>query len=171
MKNSNTGVCLAVIVENQTVEEETRYKKIMTFCKYILCLLLILILFPVLYDFWDLLSTILAASETVEEQHIVFAFVLSISGYLLIFIMIFTVIYRRDRKKRSEHAEITMAYKETEQNKELRNYYNRLRYVENSHVIFDPVTTREVSIKRASIVKYIQSIHEMEHNKKMREVQ
>lgn len=68
----------------------------MTFCKYILCLLLIL--FPVLYDLWDLLSTILAASETVEEQHIVFAFGLSISGYLLIFIMIFTVIYRRDRK-------------------------------------------------------------------------
>ncbi|ATY22237.1 hypothetical protein Q2841_004114 [Escherichia coli] len=169
MKNSSTGVCLAVIVENQTIEEETRYKKIMTFCKYILCLLLIL--FPVLYDLWELLSTILAESKTVEEQHIVFAFGLSISGYLLIFIMIFTVIYRRDRKKRSEHAEITMAYKETEQNKELRNYYNRLRYVENSHIIFDPVTTREVSIKRDSIVKYIHSLHEMEHNKNMREAQ
>ncbi|WP_340577616.1 hypothetical protein [Escherichia coli] len=169
MKNSSTGVCLAVIVENQTIEEETRYKKIMTFCKYILCLLLIL--FPVLYDLWELLSTILAESKTVEEQHIVFTFGLSISGYLLIFIMIFTVIYRRDRKKRSEHAEITMAYKETEQNKELRNYYNRLRYVENSHIIFDPVTTREVSIKRDSIVKYIHSLHEMEHNKNMREAQ
>ena len=115
MRNLDTGVCLSVIVENQTIEEEIKHRKIITCCKYILYLLLTLMLSSFLYDLWDLLSTILAASETVEEQHIVFAFGLSISGYLLIFIMIFTIIYRRDTKKRSDHAEITMTYKVTEQ--------------------------------------------------------
>ncbi|EEW2259822.1 hypothetical protein D9F30_22740 [Escherichia coli] len=85
-------------MENQTIEKEIKHKKIITCCKYILYLLLTLMLSPFLYDLWDLLSTILMASETVEERQVVLAFGLRVSVYLLLFIMIFTVICRYDRK-------------------------------------------------------------------------
>lgn len=64
-----------------------------------------------------------------------------------------------------------MTYKETEQNRGLRYFYNLPRHVENTHIIFDPETNMKIAIKRESIVKFIQSHHVIEHNKNMRKVQ
>ncbi|ELJ3748023.1 hypothetical protein QQT77_004377 [Salmonella enterica] len=66
-------------------------------------------------------------------------------------------IFIGDRREKLKHAELDVKL-DVIKIKARQKIYDRLRYVENEHIVFDPVTGREVPAERTCINKLIEAL-------------
>lgn len=79
---------------------------------------------------------------------------------VIIIAMIWFLFFSSKREKE----ELTRVEREAAKTKLRIDVYHRLRYVESDHVVFDPITGREVPAERACINKLIEALADESNN-------
>ncbi|EBY7093663.1 hypothetical protein D5903_25335 [Salmonella enterica subsp. enterica serovar Stanley] len=83
----------------------------------------------------------------------------SILGTVVPFLVIITaMIWFLFFSSKREKEELTRVEREAAKTKLRIDVYHRLRYVESDHVVFDPITGREVPAERTCINKLIEAL-------------
>ncbi|EFA5534075.1 hypothetical protein CVW21_RS22830 [Escherichia coli] len=151
MRNANEGVSLTeAILAIRGIDKYASYKTIKTIKTIIITIVLIILALA----FFSLVSSLVSAAGRVAVAiQAVCYLCLCMAIIIMVVIKISSFIDERREKLELKRAELDKIKIKARQ-----KIYKRLRYVENDHIVFDPVTGREVPAKWACIHKVIDEI-------------
>ncbi|ELZ6345040.1 hypothetical protein U0O66_004945 [Salmonella enterica] len=151
MRNANEGVSLTeAILAIRGIDKYASYKTIKTIKTIIITIVLIILALV----FFSLASSLVSAAGRVAVAiQAVCYLCLCMAIIIMVVIKISSFIDERREKLELKRAELDKIKIKARQ-----KIYKRLRYVENDHIVFDPVTGREVPAKWACIHKVIDEI-------------
>ncbi|HGT6264600.1 TPA: hypothetical protein ACM3ZK_004156 [Escherichia coli] len=144
MRNANEGVSLTeAILAIRGIDKYASYKTIKTIKTIIITIVLIILALA----FFSLASSLVSAAGRVAVAiQAVCYLCLCMAIIIMVVIKISSFIDERREKLELKRAELDKIKIKARQ-----KIYKRLRYVENDHIVFDPVTGREVPAKWACI--------------------
>lgn len=142
MRNANEGVSLSEIVTKATLRK-FGIRGVNKYEKYTVIIITV--------AFFILESAAGRAKDT-------FAVAIKVLSYMLpctaiIMAVIWIIFFIGDRREKLKHAELDVIKIKARQ-----KIYDRLRYVENEHIVFDPVTGREVPAERTCINELVEAL-------------
>ncbi|EDR6174690.1 hypothetical protein NKL90_004533 [Salmonella enterica] len=151
MRNANEGVSLTeAILAIRGIDKYASYKTIKTIKTIIITIVLIILALA----FFSLVSSLVSAAGRVAVAiQAVCYLCLCMAIIIMVVIKISSFIDERREKLELKRAELDKIKIKARQ-----KIYKRLRYVENDHIVFDPVTGRKVPAKWACIHKVIDEI-------------
>ncbi len=136
MRNANEGVSLTeAILAIRGISKYASYKTIKTIKTIIITIVLIILALA----FFSLVSSLVSAAGRVVAIQAVCYLRLCMAIIIMVVIKISSFIDERREKLELKRAELDKIKIKARQ-----KIYKRLRYVENDHIVFDPVTGREV---------------------------